>query len=260
MATTTRRQRDLARARWERRQQRRQAGKRKSRQRQKILAAAVSVALIATLAVFVTDWVGGGDEDPDEALNAADTPVGCQYNPVEGVDTGGKVVALPPVTAEVTGTYTATIATNQGEIVMDLDPAAAPCTVNSFVHLAQSSFYDATTCHRMLADAGQNILQCGDPTATSQGGPGYQFADENLDGAAYTAGVVAMANSGPNTNGSQFFMVFGDSGFDPSYTPFGRITSGLDILEQIAAGGVTGENNDIPVTEVEIQSVTITSA
>lgn len=259
MATTTRRQRELARARWERQQQRRQEGKRKSRQRQKILAAAVSVALIATLAVFVTDWVGG-DEEPEETLDASGAPVLCQYNPVEGVDTGGKVAALPPSTAAVTGTYTATITTNQGEIVMDLEPAAAPCTVNSFVHLAQSGFYDATTCHRMLVDAGQNILQCGDPTATSQGGPGYQFADENLDGAAYTAGVVAMANSGANTNGSQFFMVYSDSGFDPNYTPFGRITSGLDILEQIAAGGVTGENNDIPVTEVEIQSVTITSA
>src|SRR5947209_6377383 len=109
-----------------------------------------------------------------------------------------------------------------------LDTAAAPCTVNNFRSLIARHFYDNTPCHR-LTTQGIYVLQCGDPSGKGTGGPGYTFADENLKGAKYPRGTVAMANSGPGTNGSQFFLVYKDTQLDPNYTPFGTITKGLDI-------------------------------
>lgn len=256
MPGSTRRQRELARLKWERRQRQMAETKGRKRRRQKIIAAALSVVLVVGLGFWVATLIADDEETPP--ADAADGSVFCDYRTVEGVDTGGKTVTPPPTTAPTTGTYQATITTSQGVVEMDLDAAAAPCTVNSFVQLANSGFFDATKCHRLLTGEAGNVLQCGDPTGTGSGGPGYQFDDENLTGATYTSGTVAMANSGANTNGSQFFMVYGDSAFPPNYTPFGRITSGLDILEAIAAGGVTGESNDVPKTEVQVESVTIT--
>ena len=102
------------------------------------------------------------------------------------------------------------------------------------------------------------MLQCGDPTGTGSGGPGYEFADENLTGATYTAATVAMANAGPNTNGSQFFLVYANSTLSPAYTPFGAIVSGLNIIQQVAKAGTSNKTGDGPPKEkVEIESVTI---
>ncbi|MGQ0466507.1 MAG: peptidylprolyl isomerase [Sporichthyaceae bacterium] len=186
----------------------------------------------------------------------------CQY-PFEPKTPGGKTAPLPPKTADGK-TYYATVATNHGEIAMALNGKAAPCTVNSFVHLIRAKFYDRTPCHRMLNSSNGKrtaaVLQCGDPSGTGTGGPGYSFADENLAGATYAKGVVAMANAGPNTNGSQFFMMFKDSDFPPSYTPFGTILRGVEVLEKIAAGGLflgPSGNPDAPLMRTEIEKVVV---
>ena len=135
--------------------------------------------------------------------------------------------------------------------MIKLANSKATCTVNSFVHLAETSFWDNTQCHRVSDSDGLYMLQCGDPTAKASetlscssatlgtGGPGYEFNDENLTGATYPAGTVAMANSGANTNGSQFFLVFKNTSLAASYTPFGTITSGLDILQNVAKAGTS---------------------
>jgi peptidyl-prolyl cis-trans isomerase B (cyclophilin B) len=122
--------------------------------------------------------------------------------------------------------------------------------------LAAQKYFDKTSCHR-LTSGGLSVLQCGDPTGTGSGGPGYQFADENLTGATYKAGTVAMANAGPGTNGSQFFLVYKDSQLGPQYTPFGRITSGLSVLTDIAKKGSTPPNDGKPKQSVTIETFTV---
>ncbi|HEX3829568.1 MAG TPA: peptidylprolyl isomerase [Sporichthyaceae bacterium] len=217
---------------------------------------------------------------PDLSLSPAPTPnqsgapagmVNCVYVPQppppshSPSEIDPKHPTFPPTTAENTTPAYATLDTTEGQIVMELDAKLAPCSVNSFVSLAKQGFYDNTPCHRLVdesqAGATYGILQCGDPTGTGRGNPGYKFADEALDGAKYPRGEVAMANSGPNTNGSQFFMMFKDSDFEASYSPFGHILAGMDVLEKVAAGGTTtnplSQQNDAPKTKITITKVTI---
>ena len=176
--------------------------------------------------------------------------------PGDGVPNGKQWPAEPAMTIDPNAGYTATLQTNCGTITATLDAAAAPHTVNSFAFLAGEQYFDNTRCHRVTTE-GIFVLQCGDPTATGTGGPGYQFGDENLAGATYPAGTLAMANSGPNTNGSQFFLVYSDSRLPPNYTPFGKITSGMDVLQNIAAGGTKdGSGDGAPATDIVLGSVT----
>uniref|UniRef100_UPI0005BADD8F peptidylprolyl isomerase n=1 Tax=Nocardia thailandica TaxID=257275 RepID=UPI0005BADD8F len=150
--------------------------------------------------------------------------------------------------------------TTCGTIDLALDAAAAPRTVNSFAFLAGEGYFDHTRCHRLTTE-GIYVLQCGDPTASGRGGPGYRFPDENLAGATYPAGTVAMANAGPGTNGSQFFLVYRDSRLPPNYTPFGRVTAGLDVLTGVAAAGVAGGGGDgTPAADVVLNRVTAAPA
>ena len=135
-----------------------------------------------------------------------------------------------------------------------MDAAKAPCTVNSLRSLAHFSYFDKTVCHRLTSQS-IFVLQCGDPSGDGTGGPGYRFADENLEGATYPRGTVAMANSGPGTNGSQFFLVYKDSQLPPDYTPFGRITAGLDVIDKVAAAGSTPPGDGEPKTAVTIQTL-----
>jgi peptidyl-prolyl cis-trans isomerase B (cyclophilin B) len=137
--------------------------------------------------------------------------------------------------------FTATLHTTQGAITFSALTAQAPCTTYSFRFLAQRGYFFATHCHR-LTEQGIFVLQCGDPTGTGSGGPGYSFNDENLAGATYPAGTVAMANAGPNTNGSQFFITWKDTTLSPLYTPFGVVTDGLPVLQKIAAAGDDSQN------------------
>lgn len=151
--------------------------------------------------------------------------------------------------------YTATMSTSMGELVIALDPIRAPKTVNNFVFLALNHYYDGVIFHRIINGF---VCQGGDPTGTGRGGPGYRFEDELPKPGQYEIGSVAMANAGPNTNGSQFFLISGRSGvgLPPQYSLFGKIVKGLDVLEEMQSVPTGG--GDRPVTDVVIHSVTIT--
>ena len=137
--------------------------------------------------------------------------------------------------------YLALLHTTQGLIVVRMLVTKAPCTTYSFRFLAQRNYFTGTHCHRLTIRE-IYVLQCGDPTGTGSGGPGYRFNDENLSGATYPAGTVAMANAGPNTNGSQFFFTWKDTKLAPAYTPFGRVIGGMAVLRKIAAAGDDSQN------------------
>jgi peptidyl-prolyl cis-trans isomerase B (cyclophilin B) len=138
--------------------------------------------------------------------------------------------------------FVAVMHTTQGTITVRMLTAQAPCTTYSFRFLAQRGYFNGTHCHRLTVQV-IFVLQCGDPTGTGSGAPGYRFNDENLAGATYAKGVVAMANAGPNTNGSQFFFNWKNSSkIPPNYTPFGMVIGGMKVLEKIAAAGDDSQN------------------
>jgi peptidyl-prolyl cis-trans isomerase B (cyclophilin B) len=176
--------------------------------------------------------------------------------------TPARKVGLPPATPDWRASYQATIHTNRGDVVIDLLNSKATCTVNSFVHLAAQKYFNNTTCHRLTTASPLYVLQCGDPTGTGRGGPGYVFGSENLAGARYTAGTLAMANTGqPDSNGSQFFLVYRNSQLPPNYTPFGTVVKGLGIIQNVAKAGTdnaNGQGDGHPKEKVVIESVTIT--
>ncbi|RYC07050.1 peptidylprolyl isomerase [Nocardioides zhouii] len=239
----------------------------------KRLAAVAACLSVLTLAGCGNESDGKADvtaEDtssasPSESTSAsADEGAGgetatCEY-PADGQEPA-REVEPPAADAPAGGTVTATITTNFGDIGLSLDAAATPCTVNSFVSLAEQGFYDDTPCPRIGDQDGFGILQCGDPTGTGSGGAGYSFADELTGDETYPAGTLAMANAGPDTNGSQFFLVFRDSNFPPSYTVFGTIDeAGLTTIDAIAAVGNDGANpagGGTPNEDVTIEKVTV---
>lgn len=150
-----------------------------------------------------------------------------------------KAVELPAATGVPnSGTAQYILKLNSDELKLTLDQEGAPCTVNSFVSLAGQGFFDGSACHRLVDGSGLYVLQCGDPSGTGSGGPGYQFADELSGSETYTAGTLAMANAGANTNGSQFFIVYADSELTPNYTVFGHVDeAAVKVLETLAKGG-----------------------
>src|SRR6202021_3865765 len=159
----------------------------------------------------------------------------------------------PPMVIDPAKRYTATMVTSHGTMVIALDPLAAPKTVNSFVFLARYHYYDGVIFHRIIPGF---VLQGGDPTGTGTGGPGYKFADELPAAGRYEGGSLAMANAGPNTNGSQFFVISGPDGMrlPPLYALFGKVVKGLDVVEAI--NGI-GTSSGKPKENVVIESVTI---
>ncbi len=193
---------------------------------------------------------GSGDKSPSAITTSADCPADFSATLNKP-----SYSSYPPMTIDPAKTYTATITTDIGPFTVRLDPKAAPKAVNSFVFLAEHHFFDCIIFHRVIPSF---VDQTGDPTGTGEGGPGYQFADELPKKASpqYPLGSVAMANSGPNTNGSQFFVVAGSEGetLAPSYTLFGTVTSGLDVVEKINAAGSTSGK---PTTLHRMVSVTI---
>jgi peptidyl-prolyl cis-trans isomerase B (cyclophilin B) len=284
------RERRRARERFERQQETRLRRRRKVRRRTGIglavlLAAGLAAGLTVTLATGSGSAASGKPAakstaspaaSPSASTSAAAVTEPAHHCTYTTAGTAAKKVSLPPAAPDYTATYTATINTNLGKININLLNSKATCTVNSFVHLASAGFWNNSQCHRVSDSAGLYMLQCGDPYATAStkltcstgtnapgtGGPGYEFANENLTGATYKAGTVAMANSGgSDTNGSQFFLVFKDSALQPQYTPFGTITSGLDILQKVAKAGTTcnysGAGGGAPKEKVIIDSVSI---
>ncbi|HEY6424599.1 MAG TPA: peptidylprolyl isomerase [Pseudonocardiaceae bacterium] len=186
--------------------------------------------------------------------------VDCQYPSSQ--DPPAKPVKPPKAGAtSAQGTVQATMQTSAGPIGLTLDQALAPCTVNSFVSLAQQGFYSATPCHRLVTSPGLQVLQCGDPTGKGNGGPGYTVPDEVFPELTYGRGYVAMANTGqPNSGGSQFFLIYGDSQLPPQYTVFATISpDGLKVIDQIAKAGSDGSLEPSPGGGKPKQPVTITS-
>jgi peptidylprolyl isomerase len=179
------------------------------------------------------------------------------FPPLDGSAPRQQQFAEPPeMGIDPSKRYTATMETSLGTIVIALDAINAPITVNSFVFLAAQHYYDGVIFHRIINGF---VCQGGDPTGTGRGGPGYRFPDEPVK-RRYEIGSVAMANAGPNTNGSQFFLISGPSGagLPPQYNHFGQIVKGLDVLE--AMQNVATDRQDRPREDVVINSVTITVA
>jgi peptidyl-prolyl cis-trans isomerase B (cyclophilin B) len=227
-----------------------------------LLAPALAVGLLLSAC--------GAEEDQSQPEAAVDSPAAgeqsspagavagdCTYTP--SAQPASRPVEPPTEDDVVTeGTADATMVTSAGEIPLVLDAANAPCTVASFTSLARQDFFADTACHR-LTSQGIFVLQCGDPTGTGTGGPGYEFANENTEGATYSRGTLAMANAGPGTNGSQFFLVYDESPLPPDYSVFGTVTEeGLAVLDQVAAAGAEGGAPDgPPASPVEISDVTV---
>lgn len=158
----------------------------------------------------------------------------------------------PELTVDLSKKYTATIKTNHGDVEIDLDVERSPQTVNNFVFLAREGYYDNVIFHRVIEGF---MIQGGDPTETGTGGPGYKFRDEIEGAGSYERGTVAMANAGPNTNGSQFFIMHKDVGLPHSYTIFGKVSNGLEVVDSIATSDTN--QNDRPHADVTIESITI---
>ncbi|GAA4364857.1 peptidylprolyl isomerase [Nocardioides caricicola] len=220
----------------------------------------VRTPLLALTTVLALAGCSGSDESSDASASdpAPTTGIDCVY-PSDNQG-AAKDVDPPAELAPETGTVEVTLATSAGDIGLELDADAAPCTVHSFVSLAEQGYFDDTTCHRLTTpESGISVLQCGDPTGTGGGGPGYSFEDELTGDETYPAGTLAMANAGPDTNGSQFFIVYGDTELRPDYTVFGSVDEdGLAVVEEIGAAGTdTGAPDGAPATPVEIESATV---
>jgi len=285
VARKNERQRRQAREKYRRQQEIRIARQRQLRKRWLTGTAAVlAAALIASLILV---FLPGGSPkkaaaSPSKSASASPTATAtavaepahhCSYTAATPV---ARKVSLPAAAPDYTASYQATINTNLGKITFNLLNNKATCTVNSFVHLAEAGYFNHTQCHRLLT-SGIYVLQCGDPYATAtakltcgttskigSGTPGYDFASENLTGAKYPTGTVAMANEGTaSTNGSQFFIVYKDStsGLTASYTPFATVSSGLGIVQNVAKDGYSCQyaqaGGGVPKKKVIIDSVTI---
>ena len=236
-----------------------------------VVALGVVVGIAALGGAFSSDdtssdaSAGSTDASTDEstaseaATSEPESTVECP--PADGsADQQQSFDSAPPMCIDADASYSAEIVTNKGTLVVELDQTRAPLTVNNFVTLARYHYFDNTECHRIIPGF---MAQCGDPTATGTGGPGYRFADELPEAGEYQIGSLAMANSGPDTNGSQFFIISGETGVNlpPNYTLFGQVTEGLDTtLPALDAAGNPASNGVPPLEQVIIESVTIIEA
>jgi len=268
------RARQLAQIKYERQQQARAAKVRRARRNALIIGSSV----LAVVVIAGGIWWGTDSGSKKKAVSAdkaaataGATPsatASSAPSPSASVpkNSGKQWKTAPAMTIDTKAKYDISIQTNRGTISLQLNPGVAPVTVNSFVFLTDQDYFNNVICHR-LTTSGIFVLQCGDPTGTGSGGPGYSFKDENLKAfgtgstVTYPAGTVAMANSGANTNGSQFFLVYKNSPLPPSYTPFGTITGGMNVLDAIAAAGsdnANGTGDGHPKESVIMQKVTAT--
>ncbi|MFJ9177228.1 peptidylprolyl isomerase [Streptomyces sp. NPDC102360] len=257
MVSKDQRQRQLAREKFLRQQQRRESARRKARTRNTVIASVLAVVVLGTGGAYAAGaFSGDGKKDTSDAA-ASPSP------------SPSKKASEPKMAIDKKAAYDMAFKTSAGDITVAMDAAKTPHTVNSFKHLADKGFFDGTKCHR-LTTKGIYVLQCGDPEGTGAGGPGYTVPDENLGGlgkpakdgsVTYKAGTVAMANTGqPDSGGSQFFLVYKDSKLTPTYTPVGTMDAkGLKVVKDVAAKGVTGGSEDgAPKQAVKISKATVT--
>ncbi|MFD8568183.1 peptidylprolyl isomerase [Streptomyces sp. NPDC057694] len=260
MVTKDQRQRQLAREKFLRQQQRREAARRKARTRNTVIASVLAVAVLGTGGAYAAGAFSGDDKKDTAGSEASPSPSASATEKPE-----------PKMAIDKKAAYTMAMKTSQGDVNIAMEAAKTPHTVNSFKSLADKKFFDNTKCHR-LTTSGIFVLQCGDPEGTGAGGPGYTIPDENLDGlgkagkdgtVTYPAGTVAMANTGQShTGGSQFFLVYKDSKLPPSYTPFGKMdAAGLKAVQAVAKGGVAAggqsETDGAPKKTVKVTTVTV---
>ncbi|MFJ4471225.1 peptidylprolyl isomerase [Streptomyces sp. NPDC089424] len=271
MVSQEQRRRQLAREKFLRQQQRRTDARRKSRMRNAVIASALGVVLIGSLALYTTgvlkdDGKTNAGAEVTESASPSKAPDPCD-KPAAGKVKTQTWKKEPAISIDKSADYTMKLATTCGDIDVALKTSAAPHTVNSFNFLAGKGYFDHTKCHRLTTN-GIYVLQCGDPTGSGSGGPGYTIPDENLKDKSlkdniYPAGTVAMANtSQPNTGGSQFFLVYQDSQLPPSYTPFGTVSeAGMAVLKKIAAAGEnTGAGDGAPNATVVVNKATVTKS
>ncbi len=270
------RQKQLAREKYERQESRRAAHAQHRRRRQQITAIVVVVVLLlGSLAWILVARSGDVPTASAEASPSAAASSDPKAEPTGEAE--GSLDCAPPGTpradslswekapdAAPAAGSSIVLNTNCGDITIALDPEA-PKTIASEAFLASEGFYNSTTCHRLTTE-GIYVLQCGDPKGDGTGGPGYVVPDENLPtdvaegDVSYPAGTVAMANAGPGTSGSQFFIVYQDTVLPAGYSIWGRVTSGLEMVQEIAALGVSGGSTDgAPSQPVFIESATVTS-
>ena len=206
------------------------------------------------------DGAGTGSGEGGGAAGATAT---CEWGQGASANTYLTEVEPPDDVVPATGTTDLLMATNLGELTLTLDRTAAPCAAASLVHLTEQGFFDDTPCHRQVDSEGLQVLQCGDPTGTGAGGPTYTSPTEVTGEETYPRGTVAMANSGQGFDGSQFFLVWGDSQLPPAYTVVGTVDeAGLAVLDVVAANGNDGSldpspGGGAPTVPVTIQSVTV---
>jgi cyclophilin family peptidyl-prolyl cis-trans isomerase len=253
----------------------RAAQSRRRNRRRGIIAGGAIAAVIAIIAILVSQSTGGSNKSSTTASTVPTTAAGPSTTAAPGTTVAAapptygstpcpkadgsspktESFPAPPQKCIVDGkTYTATMTTDVGTMTIALNAKAAPLTVNNFVFLARYHFYDGLTFHRVIPGF---VDQGGDPQGSGAGGPGYQFADELPAAGAYQVGSLAMANSGPNTNGSQFFIIVGPQGtsLPPSYSLFGMVTQGIDVAHKIEADGTSGGT---PKVTHKMLTVTIT--
>ncbi|MEW2050079.1 peptidylprolyl isomerase [Streptomyces sp. NBC_00377] len=271
MVTQEQRKRQLAREKFLRQQQRRTSARRKARVRNSVIASVLGVIIIGSVALYTTGVLKNDDKANASSETTPSPTPSAAKDPCEKPATGSVKTQTwkkePAVTIDTSAKYTMTLATTCGDIGIALKAKAAPHTVNSFDFLAGKGYFDHTKCHRLTTN-GIYVLQCGDPTGSGSGGPGYTIPDENLKDASlkkntYPAGTIAMANTGQaHTGGSQFFLVYQDSQLPPSYTPFGTVSAdGMKVLKKIAAAGEnTGAGDGAPNATVVINKATVSKS
>lgn len=268
---TNQQRREAVKRKLERQQERRVENTRK-RKRITVITAIVTVVATVAIVLALTTLARGKDETPAAPSDTLQIPTELAPPPKRPTALPATVpcaypaappaakAASAPATANVstTGTVAVTLNTTAGEIGLVLDRSLAPCSVNSFTSLVSQGYFDATTCHRLTTSPELQVLQCGDPNAKGDGGPGYTIADETYPGISYGRGYLALANSGPNTSGSQFFMVYGTAELQPNFTVLGTITAeGLTVLDAVARKGLdparlTRPGDGKPAAEVRI--------
>lgn len=242
MASSNRRERELAQKKRERQLAKRKSGSRKFNRNVISAVFLISVLLIVLIYAF-------SQSSPSD-VQASPTPSSTYVSQCDAMPTPAsspKQWETPPPVDTDSGKYLWTLTTNCGDIVIEIDAKLAPVTASSMRFLSENSFFNGSACHR-LTTSGIFVLQCGDPLGTGAGSSGYRIIEENLpttNPALYATGEVAMANSGqPQTSGSQFFIVFQDTQLAPTYTKFGKVVQGMDILQLVASAGVIGGSGD----------------
>lgn len=236
---------------------------------QRPFAVLTVLASLSFLAACGDDDSSGTDAggQSSESASPAETPTGspaagtgttCDY-PADPMG-AAKQVEPPPAEVAVSGEVAVTLATSIGDLALTLDADTTPCTVNSFVSLVEQGYYDDTTCHRLTTSPSFGVLQCGDPTASGSGGPGYTISDEVSGDETYPAGTLAMAKTAmPDSGGSQFFICYVDTQLPPEYTVFGTLDEASNqlVADAAADGTVEGSADGTPATAVDITSATV---